>query len=164
MDTGDTINKIVSILIESLTLLRKADSKKYKAKNDYRNVSPFKEEEKMIFLKYSLTTLLHNLNKYAFVEKSSLVSSLIFVDRLIIRSKSIVNLDNIYFWLIGCVFLSTKMNQDYYRTGVFSHISKISVEDLCDLEYQLLNEFNYQCYICPRLYDSYSQNLNRLSI
>lgn len=165
MDTGDTINKIVSILLESLVLLRKADGKNcIIALDNSRNLSQIKEQQQTIFLKYNLTTLLYNLLKYAYVEESSLISSLILVDRLIIRSKSIVNLDNIYFCLIGTVFLSTKMNQDFYRVGVFSHISKISLEDLCDLEYQILNELNYQCYISPTLYDSYSKNLKKLCI
>ena len=164
MDTGEIINKIVSILLESLILLRRTDITKIKALQESRSISQIKEQQHLIFLKYSLTNVLHNLIKYACVEKSSLISSLILVDRLIIRNKSIVNLDNIYFWLIGTVFLSTKMNQDFYQVGVFSHISKISLEDLCDLEYQILNELNYQCYICSTLYDSYSKNLRKLCI
>ena len=164
MDTGETINKIVSILLESLILLRRTDIKNIEALQESRNISQIKEQQHMIFLKYSLTNVLHNLIKYACVEKSSLISSLILVDRLIIRSKRIINIDNIYFWLIGIVFISTKMNQDFYRVGVFSHISKISLDDLCDLEYKILNELNYQCYICPILYDSYSKNLKKLRI
>ena len=161
MDMSCSINKVISIIVESIDILNKKYFKTVINDQDYSN-------KDIIMIKYSLNLMLSSLSYGTFADESTLICSLILLDRLLKSSEKSrccnVNLDNIYYFIAGIMLIAIKMNQDTFRLGLFSTISGISKNDLFVIENQILSQIDYNCFISPSLYSTYKRSFDRLQI
>jgi hypothetical protein len=88
--------------------------------------------------------------------ESSLVLSLIFVDRLIAAKKILISSYNFHRIVLTCLVLAVKSSEDtYYSNAFYAKLGGISTKELAILEIDLLTMIDYRLFVRPALYYEY---------
>ena len=107
----------------------------------------------------SIYKYLQRIILYTNIEENTLVSSLIYIDRLCIKNVP-VNKFTIHKLLFTCILIALKVNEDcFYKNNYYSEISGISLKELNLLEYNLLVLLDFQTCISLEVFNEYKKGL-----
>ena len=136
----DLINSISNTLITIL--------EKNKQLSNYKDI--LKNQSKMYFSSYTMPSItikeyLIRIQIYSGVEYSTLILSLILIDKMCKRSGILLTYFNIHRILFSSLLISIKYNEDsFFNNTFYSQIAGVKPEELQLLEYTFLeyNDFN----------------------
>jgi hypothetical protein len=137
--TGFIISKVINALLNKNRKL-----KIYKQK--------IKDQSKMIFSskkipKISISEYIQRIIEYTEIENSSLIMSLIYLDRICKKDIMITEL-NIHRFLLMSLIISIKINEDIiYDNNYYSKVAGISIKEFNQLESEFLKLINFKLYI-----------------
>ena len=95
---------------------------------------------------------------------STLIISIIYIDRFCHKNKYILTLNNIYRILLSTILLSIKFNQDNIISNkTYSKIAHVSIEDLNTLEFQMYLKLHFSLKINEELYHNYYDYFSNFS-
>ena len=108
------------------------------------------EQSKMVFSshkkpKISILDYINRIIKYTYVEKSSLIVSLIYLDR-ICQNDILLTDYNIHRLLFISIIISIKMNEDrVYANDYYAQVAGVPLKELNNIEseFLVLNNFNF---------------------
>ena len=107
----------------------------------------------------SIYKYLERIILYTNIEENTLVSSLIYIDRLC-NKKVPVNKYTIHKLLFTCILIALKVNEDcFYKNNYYSEISGIPLKELNLLEYNLLVLLDFQTCISLEVFNEYKKGL-----
>ena len=104
----------------------------------------------------SIKEYIKNLMKYSNMDISSLITSIIYIDRFCDKNNYNLTKNNIFRILLTACLLSIKFNEDIivnYKT--YSEIACVSVEDLKNLELYMYLKLHFSLHVKYDLYKSY---------
>ena len=130
----------------------------YEYNNDEHNllINAFNSKE---FIDIPIYEFLTRIIMYFNCQDSSLIISLIYLDKLIMKNINI-NKYNIYQLLFTCLLISVKYNEDnIYKNNYYSEIIGITLEQLNLLEYNLYYLLDFNAYIKNETYEYYKKGL-----
>ena len=137
--TGFIISKVINALLNKNRKL-----KMYKQK--------IKDQSKMIFSskkipKISISEYIQRIIEYTEIENSSLIMSLIYLDR-ICKKDIMITEHNIHLFLLMSLIISIKINEDLiYDNNYYSKVAGISIKEFNQLESEFLKLINFKLYI-----------------
>ena len=124
-----------------------------------------KNQGKMVFSanlipNISIEEYLIRIQTYANIEMSTLILSLILIDRLCQISNLTLTYHNIHRIIFSAILVSIKYNEDnYFDNKYYSDIAGVKVKDLNLLEYKFVSLLNFNLFIRDEIYDKYKQYL-----
>ena len=127
-----------------------------------------KSQAKMVFSanlipNISIEDYLIRIQMYSNIEKSTLIISLILIDRLCQLSNLTLTYHNIHRIIFSAILISIKYNEDtYYDNKYYSEIAGVTLKELKILEYSFLSMVHFKLFIQEELYDKYIQYLDNI--
>ena len=124
-----------------------------------------KKQEKSIFSAQSIPTIslkdyLERIKIYSQVENNTLITSLIYVDRLCQKTNLILTPYNIHRIIFTAILLSLKYNEDLiYDFSYYSKIAGVSVKELKKLESEFINLIDFSLYVEKEQFEKYKHYL-----
>ena len=104
----------------------------------------------------SLRNYINHLMQQTNMEISTLIISIIYIDRFCSKNKYYLNKNNIYRILLSSCLLSLKFNEDkMIKFKDYSEIAAVSVEDLKNLELSMYLKLHFSLTVKYELYKSY---------
>lgn len=108
----------------------------------------------------SINQYLRRIMKYSKLEPSTIVLSLIYIDRVCEISNVQLTPYNIHRLLLACLVISIKYNEDdYYSNEYYAKVGGISLKELNVLEYTILIILNFELFIDNELYENYENQI-----
>jgi hypothetical protein len=108
----------------------------------------------------SLEDYITRIKKYSQIDDATLISALIYIDRLI-KKGIFISQYNIYRIFLACVFISNKLLEDKrYKINEFSIIGGVSKEELFNLEYEFVTLIDFNLNIDEKEFYKYQDYLN----
>ena len=150
------INKCDDIdLIESISSLIEDTIKRNLAKKNYSKRSIFFCEEKKI-PNISIYNYIYYIYSYLNLEFSSIVLSLISINRLLERTKDHLSKNNFYKLFITSCLLNSKLNEEsYYDYEFYALAGKIDKSVLILLEKEYFEMIDYKLFVNDEVYQRY---------
>lgn len=109
----------------------------------------------------SIEGYLTRIQNYSNIEKSTLIISLIYIDRFCKISGVVLTYHNVHRILFISILLSIKYNEDqFYNNEYYAEIAGIKLKELNLLEYTFSNIIHFHFYIKDETYDKYVRYLN----
>ena len=109
----------------------------------------------------SIKDYLLRIQNYANIEKSTLILSLIYIDRLCNQGKVTLTYYNIHRILFSAVLISIKYNEDnFYDNKYYAQIAGVKLKELKTLEYFFIKMLNCNLYVNREDYDKYEGYLD----
>ena len=127
-----------------------------------------KSQAKMVFSanfipNISIEDYLIRIQTYSNIEKSTLIISLILIDRLCQLSNLTLTYHNIHRIIFSAILVSIKYNEDtYYDNKYYAQIAGVTVKELKILEYSFLSMVHFKLFIQEELYDKYIHYLDNI--
>lgn len=104
---------------------------------------------------------LMRIQNYSEVEKSTLILSLILIDRMCRKSGILLTHYNIHRILFSSLLVSIKYNEDsYFDNNFYSQIAGVKPNELKLLEYTFLEYNDFNIYVKDDEYKQYEKYLN----
>ena len=101
------------------------------------------------------------IQNYSEVEKSTLIMSLILIDKMCRKSEILLTHYNIHRILFSAVLISIKYNEDsYYDNTFYSQIAGVKPNELQLLEYTFLEYHDFNVFVKDYEYEQYEKCLN----
>lgn len=108
----------------------------------------------------SIKSYIERLCRFTHCEECSLIMALIYIDRVCERMNIIITKKNIYRLFLICLITSIKYNEDEcYTNSYYAKIGGLSLNELNDLEYELLNIIEFVLYVDFDVYEQYRKYL-----
>lgn len=154
----DNINLIKSISLTLTSIIK--NSKKLE---NYKEI--VKKQSKMVFSassvpEISIEDYLIRIQTYSNVEKSTLILSLILIDRLCQKSNVTLTCYNIHRILFSAILASIKYNEDsYYDNKYYSEIAGVKLKELKSMEYYFISLIDFKLYVSIEDYNKYETYL-----
>ena len=136
---------------------------KNKSLKNYREI--IKKQNMMCFSAHSIPNIsikdyLIRIQNYSQLEKSTLILSLILIDRMCKKSNIVLTIYNIHRILFSSVLISIKFNEDsYYDNPFYAQIAGIKPEELKFLEYKFLELNDFNVFVKDIEYEQYEKYL-----
>lgn len=106
----------------------------------------------------SIESYLTRIVKYSQMEISTLVISLIYIDRLCSLGNIYLTIQNIHKILFISIYLSIKYNEDiHFKLDYFALIAGIPKEEIMKLELIFLRGINFQLFVNNDLFNKYKK-------
>ena len=106
--------------------------------------------------KISIKKYIRRIVKYAKPEPSSLISALIYLDKICETQNIVLTKKNIYKLLLICIMLSMKFNEDDVNSNAFfAKVGGIDLENLNPIENQTYKILNFEFFIDDNLFHVY---------
>ena len=124
-----------------------------------------KNQGKMVFSAnlipdISIEEYLIRIQTYANMEKSTLILSLILIDRLCQKSNLTLTYHNIHRIIFSSILISIKYNEDnYYDNKYYAEIAGVKIKELKILEYNFISLLHFNLFIQDDIYEKYKQYL-----
>ena len=113
----------------------------------------------------TLRNYINHLMQQTNMEISTLIISIIYIDRFCSKNKYYLNKNNIYRILLSSCLLSLKFNEDkMIKFKDYSEIAAVSVEDLKNLEFSMYLKLHFSLTVKYELYKSYYDYFSNYSI
>ena len=150
---------LINAISKTLTTILENNEK---LKN-YREI--LKKQSKMFFSANSIPNIsikdyLIRIQNYSGIEKSTLILSLILIDRICKKSNIVLTIYNIHRVLFSSVIISIKYNEDsYYDNTFYAQIEGIKPNELKLLEYKFLELNDFNVYVKDIDYEQYEKYL-----
>ena len=104
----------------------------------------------------TLRDYINHLMQQTNMEISTLIISIIYIDRFCSKNKYHLNKNNIFRILLSSCLLSLKFNEDrIIKFKDYSEIAAVSVEDLKNLEFSMYLKLHFSLTVKYELYKSY---------
>jgi len=124
-----------------------------------------KNQGKMVFSanlipNISIEEYLIRIQKYANMETSTLIVSLILIDRLCQKANLTLTYHNIHRIIFSAILISIKYNEDnYYDNKFYADIAGVKLKELKLLEYNFISLLHFNLFIQDEIYEKYRQYL-----
>ena len=149
--TKDLNSTIITSIILNLKELIEENEQKNNNKKNYRDIFYL---PKIPII--SLDDYVRRLFIMTKMEISSLIISIMYIDRFCDKFDYVLNLYNIYKLILVTCLISIKYNEDIFiGTKQYSEIAGVSVRDLNILEYQMFVLLDYNLFIENEYYQQY---------
>ncbi len=131
--------------------------------------SSLKKQSKMIFTakkipNISIEDYLKRIQMYSNMEKSTLIISLIYIDRFCNKAKITLTHYNIHRILFSSILIGIKFNEDnFYDNKYYAQIAGVKVKELKILEYHFIKLLNCELFVGRDLYDKYEVYLKNFN-
>ena len=156
--TIDLNNEIINSISLSLNKIIQGN----KAKNKY-------VKQDIFYLSFippiSLNEYIKSLMKYTNMDISTLIISIIYIDKFCDKNDYYLTQNNIFRILLSVCILSLKFNEDItvnYKN--YSEIAAVSVEDLKNLEFYMYLKLHFSLKVEYDLYKSYYDYFSNYSL
>ena len=150
-------------LIKSISQTLSSIVENSKKQNNYKEI--LKKQSKMVFSanlipNISIQDYLIRIQTYSKIEKSTLIISLILIDRICQRANLTLTYYNIHRILFSSILISIKFNEDnYYDNKFYADIAGVKTKELKMLEYTFLSMLHFNLFIKNDLYEKYKDYL-----
>ena len=151
-------------LINSISKTLETILEKNKQLSNYKEIT--KNQSKMYFSSYTIPTIsikeyLIRIQIYSGIEGSTLILSLILIDKMCKRSGILLTYFNIHRILFSSLLISIKYNEDsFYNNTFYSQIAGVKPNELQLLEYTFLEYNDFNIYVEDIEYEQYEKYLN----
>jgi len=148
---------ILHEIIKENEVIAIVNNKENKTKEEKDNIDIFKG---MKIPSISIENFLKRIIKYTNLENSTLILSLIYIDRYCEITKKKLNKQNIHRLLFLGVVLAIKFNEDdYYGNAFYAKVGGIVLEELNFLELGFIKGIEYTLFVSEGVYDKYESYL-----
>ena len=108
----------------------------------------------------SIEEYLIRIQKYANMETSTLIMSLILIDRLCQKANLTLTYHNIHRIIFSAILISIKYNEDnYYDNKYYADIAGVKLKELQLLEYNFISLLHFHLFIQDEIYEKYKKYL-----
>ena len=151
-------------LINSISKALNTILDKNKNVKNYKDI--LKKQSMMYFSANTIPNItikdyLMRIQNYSEVEKSTLILSLILIDRMCRKSGILLTHYNIHRILFSSLLVSIKYNEDsYFDNNFYSRIAGVKPNELKLLEYTFLEYNDFNIYVKDDEYKQYEKYLN----
>ena len=151
-------------LINSISKALNTILKKNKNLKNYKDI--LKKQSLMYFSANTIPNItikdyLVRIQNYSEVERSTLILSLILIDRMCRKSGVLLTHYNIHRILFSSLLVSIKYNEDsYFDNNFYSQIAGVKPNELKLLEYTFLEYNDFNIYVKDVEYQQYEKYLN----
>ena len=112
----------------------------------------------------SIKDYLIRIQTYSNIERSTLIISLIYIDRFCNKAKVTLTHYNIHRILFSSILMGVKFNEDnFYDNKYYSQIAGVKLKELKVLEYNFIKMLNCELYVSRDLYDKYELYLKNFN-
>ena len=146
-------------LIKAISITLETILENNKSLSNYRDVlikqstMPFNSDK---IPNISIEDYLKRIQTYSNMEENTLITSLIFIDRLCIISKLTLTYYNIHRILFTSILISIKYNEDnFYDNKYYADIAGIKTKELNLLEYNFVNMINFKFFVNDEIFEKY---------
>ena len=109
----------------------------------------------------SIEDYLKRIQTYSNMEKNTLITSLIFIDRLCKLGKIALTYYNMHKILFTAVLISIKYNEDsFYDNQYYSEIAGLKIKELKLLEYNFVKMINFRFFVSEEIFEKYKLYLD----
>ena len=154
-------------LIRAISITLKSILDTNKNLDDYKEIIGFQEQQVFsanIIPKISILDYLIRIQTYSNIEKSTLIISLIYIDRFCNKAKVTLTYYNMHRILFSAILMSIKFNEDcFYDNKYYSQIAGVKLKELTTLEYNFIKLLNCELYVSRDLYDKYQLYLENFN-
>lgn len=113
----------------------------------------------------SLNDYIKNLFTQTKMNISTLIISIIYIDIFCHYNNYILTQNNIYRIILSTCLLSIKFNEDkIINHKAYSEISRVSVDDLKNLEFQMYLKLHFTLYVPNKIYEDYYNYFSNYNI
>ena len=134
-------------------------------KNIIKNKKIFPKESEKIFYhpkipEISIYDYLYRIKKYSSIEDSTLIISLIYIDRICKNKGIILTKYNIHRILFSAIYTAMKFNEDiFYKNSFYAKIGGISIKELINLENAFTKLIDFKFFVSEEIFQTYSRYL-----
>ena len=108
----------------------------------------------------SFKKFLDRVIKYCQPEPSTLLISLIYLDKILLKTNTTLTCINGYKLFYGCFVCSMKYNEDKHNSNKFyAKVCGISFNDMLMMEYVCLKYLEWNLFVDKRIYELYFNNI-----
>ena len=101
---------------------------------------------------------LMRIQSYVLMDRSTLIISLIFIDKICETAEITLTYYNIHRILLAAVILAIKYNEDsFYDNKYYSEVGGVKVKELKLIEYNFLVSVNFNLFVSNEDYENYCQ-------
>ena len=112
----------------------------------------------------SLLDYLKRIQTYGGMENSTLILSLIYIDRLCEKNITLTKF-NIHRILFAAILIAVKYNEDsFYENSYYAQIAVIKNKELKVIEYTFLEMINFNAYVDEDTFNLYKESLYNFNI
>ena len=144
-------------------------------KQDYIDFNPdYKEKlesQKNLAFNVSSNTMISikdyliRIQTYSGIEKSTMILSLIYIDRICEIAKLTLTYYNIHRILFASVLTAIKYNEDnFYDNKFYSEIAGVKLKELKLIELNFLDLINFQVFVDDETFEKYRQYLENENV
>lgn len=158
---------------KNLDLIKSINKTLTTALEENKKLSDYKEilikQGKMCFSSSSLPNIslfdyLRRIDKYSFLDKNTLILSVIYVDRISKFGNIILTNYNIHRIIFAAILLAIKYNEDeFYDNKYYAEIAGITPSELINIEYMFFCICNFNLYVDDDTFNNYSQYLTNFN-
>jgi hypothetical protein len=113
----------------------------------------------------SIEDYLIRIQKYTNMERNTLITSLIFIDRLCKISNLTLTYYNIHRILFTSVLISIKYNEDnFFDNKYYSEIAGVKAKELNLLEYNFTKMISFRFFVSDEIFEKYKQHLDNYGL
>ena len=103
---------------------------------------------------------LERVVKYCQPEPSTFITSLIYLDNILLKTKTKLTYMNSYKLFYTCFVLSMKFNEDRHNSNKFyAKVCGVNINDFLLMEYRALKYLDFSLYIQTETYELYYNNI-----
>ena len=114
--------------------------------------------------KISILDYLYRIQKYSSINNSTLIISLIYIDRICKQKGIILTKYNIHKILFSAIFTAIKYNEDtIYKNKFYAKIAGIPVKELIQLQNSFLKFIDFKLFVSDDIYQIYSNLLKSIN-
>ena len=150
---------LISAISETLNMILEQN----KSLENYKDI--IKQQSKMPFSANSIPEIsiqdyLIRIQTYSNIEKSTLIISLIYIDRICENSNLNLTYFNIHRILFAAVLMSIKYNEDnFYDNKFYAEIAGVKLKELNMIENNFTDMIDFKYYVDDETYEKYKDYL-----
>ena len=156
--------KLIKAISQTLVSILENNKKKsnYKEKVKKQNKMAFSAN---LIPNISIEDYLLRIQTYANIEKSTLIISLIFIDKLCHTADVTLTHYNIHRILFTAVLISIKYNEDsFFDNKYYSEIAGVKIKELQLLEYTFVSMVDFNLFVRDEIYEKYRNYLENFEL
>lgn len=164
------INQLIDIIADILDkLTNKSNDESEKEKNEDENGEIILLSTTMIEMEIFNTNkkpsvpvkkFLERVVKYCQPEPSTFITSLIYLDNILLKTKTKLTCMNSYKLFYACFVLSMKFNEDRHNSNKFyAKVCGVNINDFLLMEYRALKYLDFSLFIQTETYELYYNNI-----
>ena len=163
------INQLIDIIADILDNLIKKNDEEEKEKTEDENGELILLNTTMIEMEIFNTNkkpsvpvkkFLERVVKYCQPEPSTFITSLIYLDNILLKTKTKLTCMNSYKLFYACFVLSMKFNEDRHNSNKFyAKVCGVNINDFLLMEYRALKYLDFSLFIQSETYELYYNNI-----